>query len=164
MFPRSGVVSGKSGIDISKIVPVASYATSGTLTQNVWTSVVSITGRGFLDLAAIKGTSGSVNYGIQITLDGILVHSSTTNSAVNQSGITCLGTCTYFNVAAYTYFNFFYAAGYSLGAQQPYPYTAAGNGYVMIPYPLPFKKSCLVEIKNLSNTNGIDYCFMGGTY
>jgi hypothetical protein len=154
--------SGGGGTDWSKYTLMSA---TGNVSNNTFTSVLSVTGKGFLNLATVcAGTSGNDRSDIRVTVDGtIVVNTGETNPSSTQyiAGISTQDNIKYsttWNALCYDY-SYSQIAYMRIGNFKNYPYTgaSANGGIVVIPSNLFFKQSLLIEVKYTTGNSNAKY-------
>lgn len=148
------------GTDWSRYTPISKHFTVLVPTQT-YTTVFSITGKGFISAVIEKSPSSTYTQRLQLIIDGELVYFGNANATSNSYGITTpdfifsLNTSLYTNVKG-NYFPLEKPANeYGLATEQ--------NGSVIIPKPLFFNSS--VEVKSYTgNGTNKDFFIAGGLY
>lgn len=87
-FPSATAVTGGQSGAFRVIEPAVAPSAGGALTANVWKSVVSVSGRGIFNGAAVRcGGSTSKTVGVRVTIDGVVA--GTFELAAAQTSGTC---------------------------------------------------------------------------
>lgn len=148
----------RSGTDWSRYTLFSVSTDVTPAVANVFESVYSVTGQGFLSHALISNVStGGAE--IRITIDGVIVHRTGTTTTTNMSGILQRSSITYNGTSMSAAF---FDLGKTLLNLDSYPQTGGTSETVAIPIPLFFNSSLLIEIRQ-SVPNPVSYVIEGGT-
>ena len=88
-----GVIDGVSNLSSNAQNYGFAYAISGALVANTLATVLSLTGRGQVDILVIGGLSGTNTHRCKVTIDGTVVFDATSSANVtNTTGMNIVGT------------------------------------------------------------------------
>lgn len=159
--------SDAGGFDPRNYAPFGAESSAGNLTANTFTTIINITGEGFLDRAVVRDSANTVDVRIKITLDGVVVHDVSTIQ--NKTGTGFIQPKDIFDYANASTARFFCtlaattAANYGQVISTVPAKTTPNTTIALLSTigPLFFYESCTVEINPITSTN-ISYLVMGG--
>ena len=148
------------GFDITSLVFLQGLGSFSSGALNTYQTLISITGKGYISHATVRGLNVGSYVGIRITMDGDVVYEGYQNS----NGEVGMGIWN--SSLAYTQQNHTNLAGivnsdYSITNFPTRGALQDADRAVVISAPLYFSSSLLIEVKR-NNTNAITYFYEGG--
>jgi len=138
------------GTDFSLYHPLTANTSKLFAVNNVYENILSITGKGYLS-GFIFTTGGSVVITVNFTVDGVSKGEFTCSSTTNRSGIIVVSDARFIpdkTTADAVYISSKFSAGIPIALSNILPFgTGGNNAVVLLPFPLFFKTSLLIQGK-----------------